>query len=292
VAFNAALLRQNNAGQLNVVLLFCWALVYTAEKRGWHPAVAGVTAAFGALFKLSPGILIVWFLLRRRWHEAAWMVVAGLALMGISVGTYGLRVHLDFFPVLKDMGYGRSTWSEFGHTFWRDAYNQSFNSLFHRVLVQQPGSEIAPLFAGSAAIANALTWVCSLLVLAVFAIASWRDRSAGGGASLAVTLAASLLLPSICWDHYLVQLLPGLLVLLSLVLAVDRCKAIYLSILLGAAVLISLPIQFHEMGPGFGLILGSLKLPAALAVLLVGASLALRPPPSSPPCEPSESLPS
>ncbi|MBI1290914.1 DUF2029 domain-containing protein [bacterium] len=282
VAFNTALFRQNNAGQLNVVLMLCWALVYTAEKRSWHPAVAGVVAAFGALFKLSPGILILWFLLRRRWMEALWMTVAGAVLMGISVGVYGVRVHLDFLPVLKDMGYGRSTWAEFGHTFWRDAYNQSFNALFHRSLVAMPGSEVAPLFTGTPALANGLTWVCSLGILSAFAFASWRDRSVGGAASWAACLGASLLLPSICWDHYLVQLLPAVLVLAAMSLDTGRRRALCLILLAGAVALISWHVRFETFGGGIGLVLGSLKLPAALLVFALGVIFAIRSVPTAP----------
>jgi len=278
VAFNAALFRQNLAGQLNVVLLLCWAVVYTADRRGWHPAVAGGVAAFGALFKLSPGILILWFLLRRRWSEALWMSAIGAALMGISIGAFGLRVHLDFIPVLRDMGFGKSTWSEFGHTFWRDDYNQSINALMHRLLVPMEGRP-APWIAGSATLANGLTWAFALGLLGIWATACWRAPAAAHASTLAMTLGASLLLPSICWDHYLVQLLPGILLLAAAGPTLLTGRNALLAV---AAILVSVPIPFHELGGGIGLLAGSAKLPAALIVFAVGAWDAFRPEPSSP----------
>ena len=53
--------RTLTAGQLNCALLFLFSLVFALE-RGGRPVLAGAVAAFAFLFKLTPGILLVYFL--------------------------------------------------------------------------------------------------------------------------------------------------------------------------------------------------------------------------------------
>src|SRR5690606_9376477 len=106
------ILRQNNAGQLNAVLFAGYAAVFLGLMRGWHPGVVGGLAAFLALFKLTPGILLIYFLCTRRWLHAAWMAGIGVGLTAMGMVLSGPRVWIDFLPVLSDMGYGKSTWAE------------------------------------------------------------------------------------------------------------------------------------------------------------------------------------
>jgi hypothetical protein len=284
--WNHALLRQNLAGQLNVALLLGWSLVHTSLVRGWHPAATGSLAAAAALFKLSPGILILWFLLRRRWAEAAWMAGAGALLLALSMGVFGLRAHTSFIPVLQQMGYGKSTWSELGHTFWRDDYNMSINAAWHRLLVP-PGEALLrgedgfftanPKTARAARWANLLTWAAVLPLLCLFAVGTWRDRSPAAAASLMLALSMSLLAPSILWDHYLVQLLAPLVVLAALMRPADRRWQ--LPLLLLAAVMICVPVRFDQLPgrEGIWAFLHSFKVIAVLVVFGLALLQSLRP---------------
>lgn len=276
VAFNAAVFRQNNAGQLNAVLFCGMALLAVAVLRGWHPAAVGFIAAFLMLFKLSPGIFLIWFLLRREWSRAAWMAGWALVLTGLTVAVYGLRVHLDFLPVLRDMGYGRSTWAEYGNTFWRDPYNQSFNGLFHRLFVEFKDSGIVPWARLSPTAANGLTWVISVAILAIFAAGSALKRPGTDAASFALAVCASLLLPSIMWDHYLVQALLPLILLAGL----HRDNPPVLAALGAAVVAMSLPVALDQPAfqSGAGLLGMSFKMIAAL-IPFVAASLRTIPAP-------------
>jgi hypothetical protein len=214
--WNFSVQRQNSAGQLNMVLFFGMALMAVGLARNWHPAAVGGIAAFLALFKITPGILLIYFLMRRQWRHAAWMAGIGAALLLLCVLIVGPRVHLDFLPLLADMGFGKSTWAAEGMTFWRDPYNQSLNAFFHRALVAWEGH--VPLLAAGERWANALTLACALGILGLCAWL-WGKRgteSAPGthfdSAGFSVAAMASLLIPSLMWDHYLVQaLLPAVL---------------------------------------------------------------------------------
>ena len=209
VVVNATLYRQNNAGQLNAALLFGSGLLAVGLARGWKPMALGGIAAALMLFKITPGIFLIWFLLAGRWRCAAWMGgwAAGLTLLSALIAGFG--THLEFLPVLADMGYGKSTWAAEGMTFWRDPMNQSVNSLMHHLFVAaesgRPWADLGP------AAANGLTWLVSLALLGVFVFVTWKNRGTGFGprqrATFALAILTSLLVPSIMWDHYLVQAL-------------------------------------------------------------------------------------
>lgn len=273
VAWSDAVLRQNNAGQLNVVLLLGYTVVLLALKRRWPAPAIGAMAAFLALFKLSPGLLLPWFLLRRQWRHAGWMAGFGVLFTVVSVLLYGWRVHWDFLPVLRDMGYGSSTWAEYGNTFWRDPYNQSFNALFHRLFAEDPKGMITPWVALGPVVANGLTWLASLLVLGGFAWASWR-KGAPLEASFAAMVMASLLLPALFWDHYLVQAYLPAILLLALGWRMEgRGRWLLAGAVVVALVMIAWPIRFGavQWNDGPLVVLHNLKLLSAL--VLFGAAL-------------------
>lgn len=270
VAVNISVYRQNNAGQLNALLLFGFALLFVAMQRRWHDSLIGFIAAFLMLLKLSPGIFLFYFLFKRQWSRAGWMVAMAAGMTLVSVAAFGLDRHLEFLPVLSQMGYGKSTWAEFGHTFWRDGYNQSVNALLHRLFVEFPDSGITPWASLGPAVANVGTWIFSLAVLALMAWRLWRNGPGGNlHAEFSLAVAASLLLPSIMWDHYLVQILVPV-VLLSTIAGWERRAWLAQAALLLSVALICWPVALdaENLRSGPALLLMNLKL---LPVLLCGA---------------------
>lgn len=261
-AFSHPLLRQNNAGQLNAALLGGFALLFLAERRRWPAPAAGGIAAFLMLFKLSPGIFLLWYLLRREWRKAAWMAGFALLFTLMTILLYGYRTHLDFIPVVQDMGYGKSTWAERGHTFWRDRANVSPNATFHRFFVDREGSGISPWADLGPRAANAMTWAVSLLLLGGFAAATALRRNHRAlDASFALAVLTSLLLPSILWDHYLVQFLLPVILLAGV--AVGLGARLVPLALIGVSVVLAavpLPLGAPELSGGAGLLVQSAKL--------------------------------
>ncbi len=228
LAFSAPWDRTLSAGQLNAVLLLGLAAVLYAVHSG-RMAIAGAFAAFCFLFKLWPGIFFVYFTWRAigEWRRGqkqtarpfaiafAAMLTVSLILLAVSIATVGLQRHLDFLPLLSDMSYGRSTWWQAGNTFYRDAYNQSFNAFFHRILVPHDG--FSPWFQSTPALANKLT---KLAVAIIAALVAWRSfptrhKQTDEPITLSLYLIGGLLVPSIYWDHYALLMLIPLLVLLA-----------------------------------------------------------------------------
>lgn len=219
VIWNFSIYRQNSAGQLNTVLFAGSAILVFGLFKRWSVVVLGALTAFLILFKLTPGIFLLYFLATRRWRLAGSTLAWIAGLLAVSLLIAGVKTHLDFLPLLSGMGYGKSTWSEVGQTFWRDAYNQSVNAFLHRILVSWEGSR--PWLELGPAVANGLTWIVTLAILGLTGLVWWlltprlqaeetALRAECTGVSVAVM--AGLLVPSLMWDHYLVQaLLPAIL---------------------------------------------------------------------------------
>lgn len=260
-AFYAPLFRQNSAGQLNVALLLAYAGVAELLRRNARDEATGATIAAAALFKATPALLLPWALVHRRWRLAAAISAFAAGGIALSLLLAPPGAWLGFARELPAMGYGRSTWAEFGQTFWRDPYNQSINALLHRTLVPHKGSDVVPWgLKVSPAGANALTWGASLAIL-VLTFTGTR-RAASPPDSLPLAIMASLLLPSLMWDHYLVQMAAPVMLLWWRVGVAGR------AVLAASVVVAALPVALDQEAfrSGAGLLLMSLKLWPALAV--------------------------
>jgi len=285
--------RTLTAGQLNCVLLLlygglCWAVL---RRYAWF---AGLMVGFGILFKLVPGIFVVYFLWKKRWRELAWSGVWFAAILAVSIAMAGWKVHLAYWPVMRAMGYGKSVWQarlvkDGVEPFYRDAFNQSLNSLFHHILArdpverQEPTEQVNPwvsLGDRGARLADGLTVLASLgLVL----VALWAIGRGGGVSdvesrppgsppreSLEVSLMIllSLLLPSIMWDHYGVALFLPQIVLLAHFLERREWLTWRMAVLLAASALLARPIAFDQpdFHQGAGILCMSAKLYGVLLV--------------------------
>lgn len=215
--------RQMAAGQMNVVVLA--ALVFAAGGLGRKRDLsAGAALGLAAAFKIAPFFLIVLLAGMRRWRAGAAGLAAFAAMMALAVAWSGWEVHFHFLPVLRQMGFGRSTWEAHGMDFYRDPFNQSPNALFHHLFTTDPTARDAPRWFPWAnlgpAMANTLTYALALAMLAGLAATLLRYRrrpyfsNEWGEPESALFMIGALLmllLPSLMWDHYAVQALAPLM---------------------------------------------------------------------------------
>jgi len=274
-----AFYRTLTAGQLNMVLFAGFAAVFHLLSRRREGA-AGTVAAFIALFKIAPGILLLHFILMRRWRALVAMIVAGGALALVSMLHVGPRTYLDFIPVARQMSYGSSTWSH-AATFYRDPFNQSINSFAHHAFSGLSG-ETQPWYDIGPAKANLLTAAASLLLLALTVAAGWMAHTPERWRDTADTPADTpsqpramprheraffgavvmigLLLPSLMWDHYMTIAMVAWCVLLTTPGA--RRPWLRLAILLALAAALGYPMAHGHPAwrEGHGLLLMSFRL--------------------------------
>lgn len=278
-ATSLVVFRQNNAGQLNNLLLLGFSAVAFLWVRRTPPWAAGIAAAFFALFKLTPGILAPLFLLQGDRKSFWWMTGGGVLLLALSLLAVAPSIHLAFVPELSAMSYGNSTWAEYGSTFWRDPYNQSFNALFHRLLVERQGSGITPWLSLPPIAANGLTWAVTIGLIGawVASMIHWTDSDESKLPALASAVCLNLLIPSILWDHYLVQLFLPAILLWNPPRPVCGCHRRDRILILGALWLAGLQVRLDDPAfrQGIGLLAMSCKLLPPL-MLFVLSLLVLR----------------
>ncbi|HEU4782644.1 MAG TPA: glycosyltransferase family 87 protein [Ktedonobacterales bacterium] len=89
-------------GQINLLVLLPLALVLELERRG-HLRWVGAMIAIAAMLKFTPAILLLYFVLRRRWQVvfAGLAVLAGLVLLcvvvvgpGVALASVGQALHV------------------------------------------------------------------------------------------------------------------------------------------------------------------------------------------------------
>ncbi len=277
-------------GQIDFVVLLPLALVPWLTRTG-HERWVGVAIACAAMLKLTPGILLVYLVLRRRWEALAAAVVALVALTLLSMLLIGPGTFLALIPQALHVGTG-------------DASLGQNEALFAPAFAALGGG-----IPGFAALARPLTYALLAALALVLGWVLWRaprpsrEWSANAPYPLgadypayAMALCAMVLLSPTAWVHHYLWLLPAAaLALMPLGDALaaspgtDRRRATILAVLavVGCILLaITLPNQWDtQPTPSVTLLVGLplrwLALEArpigGVLVLLVAAALALRP---------------
>lgn len=266
------LTRNLTAGQLNIVLLFCFICVWRLIMKKKN-VIAGIVSAFAALFKLSPGILYLYFLWRKRLGLFLKACMAGTALLLISIIIFGPGIHLNFIPVMKQMSYGKSTWEEHRQDFYRDPANQSFNSFFHHILTVNPETE--PWIQTSQTTANRITILMTVIITALTLMATFPGNKAAidnkerEKISYSLFIMLSLLIPSLLWDHYFVQALLPIIFLTGYM--EEKGKKLWCIPLIAALIFLAAPWNFWsgKFRRSAGILLMSVKLWAGLVIYIL-----------------------
>lgn len=285
-SFSIPLYRNLSAGQMNTFLLFIYSLTFyfISRKTPFCNACAGITAGFGAMFKLSPGILLLYFIIKKNHTAVLAMIFSCLIFFMISVFVFGVDVNLAYLPILKDMGYGKSTWQQYGMTFYKDPFNQGFNAFFHHIFVAD--SATSPWISATPDVANLLTKIVSaaliLLTVLVSAIQNKkRNDLISKGLDFSLFIFLSLFVPSLMWDHYTIQLWFAFAFISMSIFKEgssyrvegNRCGAIAIKIIFAINIVgMNIHIPFPEFKSGAGLLLMSSKLWLALILYMLALS--------------------
>jgi hypothetical protein len=108
-----------NAHLLLLGLLAAAWLGGASGSRSWRgEAVAGVAVGAAALVKVFPGILVLWFLLTRRWRAAAWSIAGIVAITLATLPFTGLQPWRDYPTVLLNLSAPSDTHDTLAPTVW------------------------------------------------------------------------------------------------------------------------------------------------------------------------------
>jgi alpha-1,2-mannosyltransferase len=231
-------------GQVNLVLL----VLVLADFRllqGRGSRLGGVAIGLATAIKLTPGVFILYLVLRRRYRAA--LTAAGTA---VAATVFAMLVAPDA-----------------SREFWTDALwdtdrvgtlsfisNQSLEGFVARL---DPGHPSTALWA--------------VLVLVTLGAWIWRVRRADDRTGVALTGVLACLISPVTWVHHLVWLLPALLLLLDRGSgAPGRRRWAWLALLTGVYALLSSRLVWGFAGhyTGWGLLLSNAYLVATVILLL------------------------
>src|SRR5262249_28051757 len=99
-----------NQGQINLVLLPLLVGTWAADRSG-KPLWAGAFLGLATALKLFPGLLFVYYLLRRQWKVVLSGGLSFLAVTGVTVAVLGLETYQDYVTkVLPAVSAFRDWW--------------------------------------------------------------------------------------------------------------------------------------------------------------------------------------
>jgi alpha-1,2-mannosyltransferase len=187
-------------GNVDALIVFSLALAFLALRRG-RPWLIGVPLAGAAILKVSPAIVIGYFVYRREWRVLGGAVVGGAFFLALSLAVAGPENHLSFVrETLPRLSKGSTFYDNisiggslarawFGPTSWY--YEDEVPDWPRRLQ----------------AVSLLLT---AGIVLGAYAV-SRRDREAG----FMLATAVAVLVAPISWSFYPTWLIPSLLFLVS-----------------------------------------------------------------------------
>ena len=197
-------------GQANLVVL---GLVVVA---GWQadarPRLAGTVAGLACMMKMAPAVLVLWWLVQRRWQLVGAAVATAVAATVLVWPLVGFWTQLRFYgEVLPELGAGNYN----GLTIKLGMFgNHSLPNLLHQLFPSGTESRLSGL-------ARLISLVLGGGLLA-WLIREWRVRSTdrwSEAAQFSGLLVFMLLVPAYTYAHHLVFALPALVVAIS---AVER----------------------------------------------------------------------
>jgi Glycosyltransferase family 87 len=191
-------------GQMDGFVVFGLLLALLAALER-HDARAGAWITMTAAIKVSPVLLLGFFVARRRWSAVVAALTVGLLVFCAELLVVGPHTLLYFATrILPLVGKGSAFFE-----------NQSLLGMIYRWVA--PASEVWSLdAAGNYPIARAIWASSSLLILAVsFALVrrARLDRRALATVGLGVFIVAGVLSGAISWDHYTIWTLLPLIAL-------------------------------------------------------------------------------
>ncbi|MCI0584780.1 MAG: DUF2029 domain-containing protein [Chloroflexi bacterium] len=172
-------------GNVHLVLLgllgLAWLGIRAGTTRGeW---LAGAAIGVAAVIKLFPGVLLLWFVLTRRWGGAAFVVVGVVAATLVTLPITGTHPWLDYPTVLANLAAPADTTDTLAPTVWLAAV---LDFTVARVIVTAAG----------------------------LAILAWAALRRPARMSFTVAVLVSILVAPALYHHYLaILVLPFLLLL-------------------------------------------------------------------------------
>lgn len=191
-------------GQINFLVLLCLAISFSFFARR-ADFLAGAAIALAALIKVTPAVVLVFFLVHKRWDAVRGFFLGLAACMLVSLILGGVQPWLEFLHFLPNMGYAGNVAGGFHPSI---IANFSLAGFFLR------------LFPGDAASVRVATIASVLILLAALLFTHLKYRSGRNEQIFVLPYLVVMIVASpVAWLHHVVVLYPGI------VFAVRHCLA-------------------------------------------------------------------
>ncbi len=186
-------------GQANLFMLACMVpgLLLVERDRPW---AGGALVGLACMLKMSPALLVAWWLLQRRWKPVAAALAAAVLLSVASLPLVGFEEQWRFFTeVLPGFAQGDYHGLRVRITI---PHNHSIPSLLHEIIGGGTATSIGPL-AG---------WIARVFTLGILGALAWRFRerprdSVGSLCQVGAVVVVMLVLPLYTYEHHMVSML-------------------------------------------------------------------------------------
>ncbi|MBS0204392.1 MAG: DUF2029 domain-containing protein [Planctomycetes bacterium] len=184
-------------GQWNAVLLLLITAAWVMDRRD-RSVLAGVFAGTAAVIKVFPGLLILYFLLRRNWNGVSGWFAAVTGWTIVTVLVLGPDTFRDYVTVVMP---SLSSWQP-------AAGNISLLGFWSKLLGHPATPNRIPIL-NIPQFAPVATAACDLIVIGFFSVSVLRARTQRDRDYMFGTcVSAAVLLSPIAWDHYFLLLTP------------------------------------------------------------------------------------
>lgn len=197
-------------GQANLLVtaLSLWGVWGVLNKR---PVLGGALVGAAAMLKMSPALLVAWWVLQRRWHAVFAAIGTAIALSFLSLSVVDLSTQARFY---REVLPGFASGNYHGLTVPIGLmHNHSIPNLLHQVW---PGTETA--LSESARFTGALI-TAFLIGACAWAFRGCRPATTNATAQAATIVVLMLVLPTYTYEHHMVWLLFPYLIALDAIVS-------------------------------------------------------------------------
>ncbi len=215
---------------LGTLIAIAWLGVERRTRKG--EILAGTMVGAAALIKIFPGLIVLWFVLTRRWVAAVASVVAAALLAAATLPVVGIRPWLDYPQVLSHLAPPPALWSS-----------------------------LAPM----SILGEFIDFGLARMIVTALGVAVliWSIRRQSTAISFSVAIVVSVLVVPTLYPHYLA------LVTVPLVLAVANSRAAVSMSLAYGALLVGGQLALIDLQSVLNRALATLGTLAPLAALLI-----------------------
>lgn len=222
------------------VLLMVAAMTLAAKKRGvW----AGLLLAVAAAVKITPGLLLLYWLARRQWKAAASFGVASAAIVAITAAVAGPTVFMAYLTELsRTSNVLLVAFNNQSLAAWWMGHRYPASDLFVWNILRLPFG---------------VKLISTLLSVASVVVGGWMDNGQPPGktggirlSGAAFAMAGATIFAPIAWSHYSILLVVPVMILIDAHLQRSsnrRERWIFLALALAVFALNLYPLSYREV---------------------------------------------